>query len=130
MTTGDVEAPSRVTLSDIAVTNYVDSTCLIRRDHWELAGGFDESNVAPEDWLMWMVILGRTGGSLVKVPGAVLHYRARVGSRNSRFPKAGPGHRRVVEIAPDIASELYIAAAGRAEDLMDEVKALRVFQDY
>ena len=125
---GIQHAPMEVRLADIAVTNKVVATCLFRREDWERAGGYDLQDDAPEDWILWIKMLAG-GGRLVQVPDAVLHYRLRRNSLNSRYRDADAALRRVAAAAPGQIAELYLAAALDAQRLQVEIAQLRAFHN-
>lgn len=117
-----------VGLPDIAVANKVVATCLYRREDWERAGGYDHQDDAPEDWILWIKMLAG-GGRLVQVHDAVLHYRLRRNSRNTRYRDDGAALRRVAAAAPGQIAELYLAAALDAQRLQVENAQLRAFHN-
>lgn len=121
-------APPAIGLGDIAVNNHVVATALYRRDTWVQVGGYRETDTVDEDWFMWLKILGHTRGTMIQVPEAVLHYRLRPGSR-SNTSQAAPGHiqRTIIDAMPELAGELYVAAAIEAQALKREVLELRAF---
>lgn len=121
-------APPVVRLGDIAVTNKVVASALYRRRLWAEAGGYRSEDIVDEDWFMWLKLLGHTRGAMVQVPDAILHYRLRAGSRSgSRSTEPGVVQRAIVADQPDLAGELYVAAALEAQSLGSEVAELRAF---
>lgn len=55
--------------------------CVVRRSVIEEAVGFDEAPTTTEDWDLWQRI-ARTGACFVRVPGNLVTYRMRLGSRS------------------------------------------------
>lgn len=125
---GVQHAPSEVYLRDLAVSNQVVATTLYRRADWESVGGYDQQDDAPEDWVLWVKMLAR-GGRMVQVPEAVLHYRLRAGSLNTRYTDPEAGLRRIAEALPERLDDLYVAAAREAQRLRVEVAQLREFRN-
>lgn len=127
---GVQHAPAVVRFEDIAISNVVVATCLYRRRDWERVGGYHKVDFVSEDWLMWLKLLGTTRGRMVQVPEAVLHYRLRPGSRSrARRTKPGAVQHGIVEMMPEMAGELYVAAAMEGQALKREVEVLRAFHN-
>lgn len=125
---GVQNAPPIVRLEDIAVTNQVVATALYRRQVWEDVGGYRTTDIVDEDWFMWLKVLGHTRGTMIQVPEAVLHYRLRPRSRSEgRTTQAGSVQRSFVDSRPDLANDLYLAAALEAQALKGELEDLRAF---
>lgn len=125
---GVQRAPAVVRFEDIAITNQVVATCLYRRSLWEQVGGYHKVDFVSEDWLMWLKVLGHTRGMMVQVPEAVLHYRLRPGSRSrTRMTEPGAVQRGIVDMMPELAGELYVAAAVEGQSLKREVEELLSF---
>jgi hypothetical protein len=55
--------------------------CVVRRSLVDEVGGFDEAPSTTEDWDLWLR-LARTGARFVRVPGSLVVYRMRAGSRS------------------------------------------------
>lgn len=123
---GELPLPSEVGLGDLAVRNYIDASALFRRADWERVDGYTEQSDAPEDWILWIEMLNN-GGRMIHVPGAVLHYRLRSGSLNTRYDDAEAGLRQVAEAAGGNLAEMYVAAALQAQGLLREMQELRPF---
>lgn len=125
---GAQDAPRVVRIGDIAVQNRVAATALYRRSVWADVGAYREADIVDEDWFMWLKVLGHTHATMVQVPGAVLHYRLRPGSRsNSRSAAPGTVQKAIGTDRPDLAAELYVAASLEAQALHREVSELRSF---
>jgi len=76
-------------LKDMIVRNLVGngSTPIVRRECLDLAGGFDESLHALEDWEMWVRILGRTPFRAALIPMVLTGYRIRATSMTMDMEK-------------------------------------------
>lgn len=76
-------------LKDMIVRNLVGngSTPIIRRECLELAGPFDESLHALEDWEMWVRILGKTTFRAALIPLVLTGYRIRTSSMTMDIEK-------------------------------------------
>ncbi|QBF45283.1 glycosyltransferase family A protein [Janibacter limosus] len=127
---GVQDAPPIVRLEDIAVTNQVVACALYRRQVWEDVGGYRTTDIMDEDWFMWLKVLGHTRGTMIQVPDAVLHYRLRPRSRSEgRATQAGSVQRAFVDLRPDLANDLFLAAALEAQVLKSELEDLRAFHN-
>jgi hypothetical protein len=76
-------------LKDMVVRNLVGngSTPIVRRDCLNLAGPFDESLHALEDWEMWVRILGKTPFAVALIPQVLTGYRVRSTSMTMHVEK-------------------------------------------
>lgn len=76
-------------LKDMIIRNLVGngSTPVIRRECLDLAGPFDESLHALEDWEMWVRILGRTPFRAALIPLVLTGYRIRTASMTMDMEK-------------------------------------------
>ena len=126
--TGLMVTPDVVRLEDILIYNSLVATSLVRREHWELGGGFDEHGDCSEDWPFWAAVLARTNGRAVKAPGATLHYR-RTGRTmnviNRRRDKIRNARRHIVSLLPDDLARVYGAMVEAFHELEDELVAER-----
>ena len=67
-------------LYDLLDRNFLTYAALIRKDDWELAGGYDESmRLGYEDWEFWLR-LGAANRFGRRLPQPLFHYRKRKGS--------------------------------------------------
>lgn len=123
---GELPLPTHVRLADLAVRNYIDACALFRRADWDRVGGYLEQREAPEDWVLWIQMLS-TGTSMVNASEAVLHYRLREGSLNTRFEDKEAALRQIADVAGTSLSHLYVGAAMTAQELLVEVETLRAF---
>lgn len=127
--TGTMQTPDEARLEDILIYNCIVATSLMRREHWELGGGFDEHADCSEDWGLWAAILGRTGGKAVKAYAATLHYR-RTGNTmniiNRQRDKVRNARCHIAEALPGDTGKVYSAmliAYHAAEDELAQERA-------
>jgi glycosyltransferase involved in cell wall biosynthesis len=66
--------------------NHIISTAMFRKEAWQAAGGYNPNmTLLFEDWDFWIGCAER-GFRPRRIPGALVRYRIRAGSRNDRTP--------------------------------------------
>lgn len=91
---GESDMPAWPTRGELSIRHFAQRSAvpvasMFRRADWAATNGWDEGmRTGMEDHEWWVRLLGTTDGTVVPIPGAVVHYRVRPGSRSRTRPYA------------------------------------------